>query len=167
MDKLHPTDVFGEPVPSYNEIAFFIDFVVTYKGKKCTTLKFKMKADNYTINTKEKKITLNDLKTTGKPSRWFMNEEYGSMSHYHYYRQMYLYLWILSLYCQKKYGATKEAGWKSEANMLVVQTLPDYESKCYNVNNCWLKKGRKEGEELLKRVAAAKLFGFDSNIEFE
>ena len=167
MDKLHPTDVFGDPIESYNEIAFFIDFLVTYKECKCTTLRFKMKADNYTVDIVDKIITLNDLKTTGKPSAWFMNEEYGSMQHYHYYRQMYLYMWILSLYCSKKYGASKEAGWKSEANMLVVQTLPDYASKCYNVSSGWLKKGKNEAEELLKRVAACQIFGWKTPIEFE
>ena len=167
MDKLHPVDVFGDEIESYNEIAFFIDFLVTYKGKKCTTLKFKMKADNYTVDVENKKVTLNDLKTTGKPTAWFMNEEYGSMQHYHYYRQMYLYNWILWLYCSKHHGASKEAGWKSDANMLVVQTFPDYASRCYNVTSKWMKKGKIEAEELLKRIAAYQLFGWDSDIEFK
>ena len=167
MSKLHPKDEFGDEIESYNEIAFFIDFLVTYKGKKCTTLKFKMKADNYTVDVENKKVTLNDLKTTGKPTAWFMNEEYGSMQHYHYYRQMYLYNWVLWLYCSKHYGASKEAGWKSDANMLVVQTSPDYASRCYNVNSKWMKKGKIEGEELLKRIAAYQLFGWDSDIEFK
>ena len=167
MSKLHPTDVFGDTVPSYNEIAFFIDFLVTYKGKKCTTLKFKMKADNYTVDTSEKKVTLNDLKTTGKPVAWFMNEEYGSMQHYHYYRQMYLYMWVLWLYCSKKYGASKDAGWKSEANMLVVQTIPSYDSRCYTVNSNWLKKGKIEAEQLLTRIAAHQIFGWKTEIDFE
>mgnify|MGYP003398051637 CR=1 FL=1 len=65
-----------------------------------------------------------------------MNSEYGSMSHYHYYRQMYLYMLVLWTYCNKHYGASKEAGWTSETNMLVVQTSPDYNSKCYKIY-CW------------------------------
>lgn len=166
MDKLHPVDVFGDPVESYNEIAFFIDFLVTYQCKKCTTLKFKMKADNYTVDKENKIVTLNDLKTSGKPVAWFMNTEYGSMQHYHYYRQMFLYNWVLWLYCQKHYGASKEAGWKSECNMLVVQTFPDFGSRCYNVSTGWLKKGKQEGEELLKRVAAHQMFGWGTEIEF-
>lgn len=167
MEKLHPTDMFGDPIESYNEIAFFIDFLVTYKGKQCTTLKFKMKADNYTVNPEEKLITLNDLKTSSKPAAWFMNEEYGSLVHYHYYRQLALYNWILWLYCAKHYGATKEQGWKSEANFLVVQTCPEYSSKCYNLNNYWLKKGFAEGQELLKRIAAYQMFGWKTEINFE
>lgn len=167
MEKLHPTDVFGDPVESYNEIAFFIDFLVTYKDKKCTTLHFKMKADNYTVDKENKIVTLNDLKTTGKPVAWFMNPEYGSMTHYHYFRQMYIYMWVLWLYCSKQYGASKESGWKSDANMLVVQTFPDFNSKCYNVGKDWMLKGKKEAEELLKRVAAYQILGWKSEIEFE
>lgn len=167
MDKLHPTDVFGDPIESYNEIAFFIDFLVTYKGKKCTTLKFKMKADNYTVDVENKKVVLNDLKTTGKPVRWFMNAEYGSIIHFSYYRQLALYLWVLTLYCSQKYGASKDAGWTSECNFLVVQTTPDYESRCYNMSSYWLKKGKREAEELLKRVAAQEIFGWDTEINFE
>lgn len=167
MNKLHPTDIFGDPIESYNEIAFFVDFIVTYKGKKCTTLKFKMKADNYTVDVENKKITLNDLKTTGKPAAWFMNEEYGSLVHYHYYRQLALYLWILELYCQKHYGATKEQGWTSDANFLVVQTIPEYVSKCYKLNNYWLKRGLEEGQNLLKRIAAYEIFGWKTEINFE
>lgn len=167
MNKLHPTDVFGYPIESYNEIAFFIDFLVTYKGKKCTTLRFKMKADNYTVDVDNKKITLNDVKTSGKPVRWFMNAEYGSIVHYSYYRQLYIYMWVLWLYCSQKYGASKEAGWTSECNFLVVQTIPNYESKCYNMGSYWLKKGKKEAEELLKRVAAYEMFGWKTQIDFE
>lgn len=165
--KLHPTDVFGEPIESHNEMAFFIDFVVTYKKRYCATLKFKMKADNFTIDSENKIVTLNDLKTTGKPTAWFMNEEYGSMMHYHYYRQMYLYSWVLWLYCVQKYGASKNQGWKLDCNMLVVQTFGEYISKCYNVSSTWLKKGKVEGEELLKRVAAYEIFGWDKEIDFE
>lgn len=167
MSKLHPTDIFGDPIESYNEIAFFIDFLVTYKGKKCCTLKFKMKADNYTVDVMDKKITLNDVKTTGKAARWFMNEEFGSLVHYHYYRQLALYLWVLQLYCANQYGASKTTGWTSECNFLVVQTFPDFESKCYKLNSYWLKHGKLEAEMLLKRVAAYEMFGWKSEINFE
>ena len=167
MNKLHPTNKSGKPIESYNEIAFFIDFLVIYKGKESKKLKFKMKADNYTVDTDSKRITLNDVKTTGKAARWFMNEEFGSLVHYHYYRQLALYLWILELYCLNQYGASKNAGWTSECNFLVVQTFPDYESQCYKLNSYWLKKGKLEAEELLKRIAAYKMFGWNSKIEFE
>lgn len=167
MDKLHPIDVFGDPIESYNEIAFFIDFLVTYKGRKCCTLKFKMKADNYTVNPFDKKLVLNDLKTTGHPVTWFMNREYGSLVKYSYYQQLGLYLWVLQLYCSKKYGATKETGWTSEANFLVVQTFGTFDSACYNLNDRWLAKGLKRGQDLLKRIAAYEMFGWKTEINFE
>ena len=93
MNKLHPTNLFGDVIESHNEDAFFIDFLVTYKNRHCTTLKFKLKADNWTIDPEEKIVTLNDLKTTSKPVAWFMNEEYGSMSKYRYDRQMAKHKW--------------------------------------------------------------------------
>lgn len=167
MEKLHASDSLGTPVESYNEIAFFIDFLVTYKGTKCCTLKFKMKADNYTVNELDKKLVLNDLKTTGHPVAWFMNREYGSLVKYSYHQQLGLYLWILQLYCSKKYGATKETGWTSEANFLVVQTFGTFDSACYNLNDRWLSKGLKRGQDLLKRIAAYEMFGWKTEINFE
>lgn len=167
MNKLHPKDVFNDPISSYNETTFLIDFLITYKNKKCTILHFKMKADNYTIDVENKKIVLNDLKTTGHPVRWFMNQEYGSLVKYHYYRQLFLYNWILWLYCSREYGASKQAGWQSECNFLVVQTIPDFSSRCYNLNKSWLLKGKTEAECLLKRVAAYQLFGWKTLINFE
>lgn len=77
-----------------------------------------------------------------------------------------LYLWVLWLYCSKQYGASKETGWKTEANFLVVQTIPEYNSRCYRLSESWLKKGKKEAEELLKRVAAQEIFGWETEINF-
>lgn len=165
MNKLHPKDVFGEPIESYNEIAFFVDFIVTYKDKQCARLPFKMKADNYTIDRENKILTLNDLKTSSKPSAWFMNEEYGSLVHYHYFRQLYIYNWLLWLYYSKE-GVTKENGWKSECNFLVVHTADQFDSKCCNLNSYWLKKGKIEAEYCLKTLAAYEIFGHDTKIEF-
>lgn len=61
---LHPTDVFGDPIPSFNEEAFFADYVVLIDGKACV-IPFKLKIDNWTIDVDNKVLTLNDLKTTG------------------------------------------------------------------------------------------------------
>jgi len=110
MKKLHPTDDFGDLIESHNEDALFIDFIVTYKKKHCVTLPFKLKADNWTIDYDNKVVTLNDLKTTGKPVNWFMNSEYGSMNKYHYYRQMGVYSAVLWYYCQQNFGVCKNTG---------------------------------------------------------
>lgn len=167
MNKLHPTDMFGQPIESYNEIAFFIDFLVTYKNDPIAILKFKMKADNYTVDVVSKKVTLNDLKTTGRNVEWFMNERFGSLIHYHYYRQLAIYLLVLEQYCLKEYGASRKAGWTYDANFLVVQTSPNYQSECYKLNSYWLKRGKAEAEYLLKLVGAYTYFGWNSELYFE
>lgn len=45
QNALHPETPFGDPMPSFNEDAIFLDVLVTYKDKHIT-LKLKMKADN-------------------------------------------------------------------------------------------------------------------------
>lgn len=166
MKKLHPTDDFGDLIESHNEDALFIDFIVTYKKKHCVTLPFKLKADNWTIDYDNKVITLNDLKTTGKPVNWFMNPEYGSMNKYHYYRQMGIYSAVLWYYCQQNFGVCKNTGWTLKANMLVVETLPPYEAKCFYVSKGQLKQGISEFNELMKRVAYYEMFGYESEVNF-
>lgn len=76
----------GDPTESHNEDALFMDVEIKYKGLK-VRLPLKMKADNWTIDVEERSLTLNDLKTSGKPITWFMNPEYGSFSKFHYNRQ--------------------------------------------------------------------------------
>ena len=166
MNYLHPTDIWGDPIESYCEDALFMDFLVVYKGKKCETLPFKLKIDNWTIDPENKIVTLNDLKTTGKAVEKFMHPEWGSFAHYHYFRQMYVYGLVLWYYCQQKYGVSKQAGWKMDFNILAVQTLPDYTSQRFNISRDWLKKGQIEFEMLMKRVAAYRMFGEKGPIDF-
>ena len=84
---LHPTDPFGDPIPSFNEEAFFADYVVVVDGK-AVVIPFKLKIDNWTIDEDNKVLVLNDLKTSGKPVAWFMNPDWGSFHKYRYHRQM-------------------------------------------------------------------------------
>ena len=84
MGKLHPVDIYGEEIESNCEDALFIDFVITYKDTKCARIPFKLKIDNWTIDPEEKKITLNDLKTTSKSVNSFMNPDSGSFYHFSY-----------------------------------------------------------------------------------
>lgn len=165
MNKLHPTDLFGDTIESHNEDAMFMDYLVTYKDKH-VKLRFKLKIDNWTIDVENKTITLNDLKTTSKPTAWFMNPEYGSMSKFCYNRQMAVYGDILWAYCVKQYGANKNTGWTLNVNMLVVQTASPYTSQCFSVNKKQLETGRTEFEQLLKRVAYCQLFGYKNEIDF-
>lgn len=166
MNKLSPTTIFGDKIESHNEDAFFIDFVVTYRKKYCTTLKFKLKADNWTIDYDEKAITLNDLKTTSKPIAWFMNPEYGSFVKFDYCRQMSCYSNILWYYAVQNFGVCKNQGWTLNANMLVVQTTPPYSAACFPVSRGQLKEGQIHFEQLMKRVAYYEIFGYDKEVEF-
>lgn len=164
LNTLYPETAFGDKIPSYNEDAFFMDYIVMYKDK-ATILKYKMKIDNWTIDTENKVLTLNDLKTSYKPASWFMNPEYGSMYHYHYYRQFALYGDILQLYCMKEYGYTPKI-WDFKANVLVVSTSDPYESQCFPISDNLIKKGRKEYMQLLKRVAYYEIFGYEEEVKF-
>lgn len=165
MSKLHPTDVFGDSIESYCEDALFMDFLVRYKDR-CVTLPFKLKIDNWTIDEDSKTVTLNDLKTSGKFVGLFMDPEAGSMEHYHYYRQMGVYGMILWHYLEKTRGVNKNTGWKLDVNMLVVQTIPPYTSRCFPVNKTLLKRGINEFEQLMKRIAYYEIFGYKKEVEF-
>ena len=165
MNLLHPTTPFGDPIESYFEDALFMDYIVIYKHHDCAVLPFKMKADNWTIDPDSKIITLNDLKTTGKSVQCFMRED-GSFNHYDYSRQMAVYSQILWYYCMKNYGVYPK-DWKIKANMLVVETIPNYWSKAYVVNPSQLTDGKKKLNELLCRVAYCEMFGYDKEVEFE
>ena len=164
INTLYPETTLGDKIPSYNEDAFFMDYVVMYKDK-ATILKYKMKIDNWTIDAENKILTLNDLKTSYKPASWFMNPEYGSMYHYHYYRQFALYGDILQLYCMREYGYTPKI-WDFKANVLVVSTSDPYESQCFPISDNLIKKGRREYMQLLKRVAYYEIFGYEEEVKF-
>ena len=167
MSKLHPVTPFGDPILAFNEDALFMDFVVIYKGHHCSVLKFKLKADNWTIDFDSKVVTLNDLKTTGKSVNCFMVPEGGSFDHYNYARQMGCYSQVLWFYCMRNYGVSKETGWKLKTNMLVVETIPNYWSRCFYVTDKQLREGLKMFNELMCRVAYCEMFGYDKEIEFE
>jgi hypothetical protein len=165
VSKLHPVDSNGNPILSFCEDALFMDYIVEYKGKSAR-LRFKMKADNWTIDFEKKVITLNDLKTTGKSVNCFMRED-GSFNHYNYSRQMAVYSEILYWYCMRKYGVSKDAGWTVNANMLVVETIPNYWSRSFYVSGSQMREGHRQLRELLCRVAYCEMFGYDKEIEFE
>lgn len=152
--KLHPVNEFDEPILSYNEDALFLDLAVIYKDK-ATVVKLKMKADNWTIDTENKVLTLNDLKTTSKPIGWFM-KDYGSIIHYNYYRQFYFYSLCLQEYCKQQYGFNQD--WDFNCNVLVVETFGEHKSECFRINETLLRKGKREFEELIKRVAYYQIF---------
>ena len=165
MDTLHPKDVYGNPVESYCEDAYFMDYLITYKDKYAR-IPFKMKADNLTIDPVSKIITLNDLKTTSKNVNGFMDPG-GSWEHYSYSRQMACYSQVLKYFYMKNRGISRQNGWTLKANMLVVETRPNYWSRVYYVTDKQLKEGLANFNQLMCRVAYCEMFGYDKEIEFE
>lgn len=162
MGKLYPSTLFGE-VEVFNEYAVLCEIKVTIHEKEII-LKVKSKLDNFTINHETKVITLNDLKSTGKPAKFFMGNyihEYaedgtfkkkwlnGSFQKYHYYRQIAMYIWLLNAYCKLNY----EGNYKLEANMLLIETIPNYSTRLCPVNGNYVNAGLKEFKELITTLA--------------
>lgn len=162
MNLIHPTDMFGDAIASYNEDAIFMDVKCEYNGKT-TILKLKMKADNWTIDEENKKLVLNDLKTTGKPIGFFM-QDYGSFVHFYYARQMAMYLWMLFHLCKKEFNVDKS--WDVSVNMVVVETTCDNRAGVFRVSKNQLTSGRKEFQRLLKMVGYCEIEGYNDNITF-
>ena len=158
---IHPIDMFGDSIDSFNEDTILIDYKCTYGDKSCI-LKFKMKADNWTIDKEDKVLTLNDLKTTGKPISMFMQ---NSFIHYGYARQLGAYQECLRLYCKKVYGVTIK-DWTFSTNIIAVETIGENRAGVFKIYPNQLKKGREEFYDLMKRVGICEMFGYDDTIEF-
>lgn len=151
---------------SYNEYAILCEAKVTI-GEESIILKIKGKLDNFIIDHINNTIILNDLKTTSKPCSFFMGNKVkfieddktvwkwinGSFQKYFYARQMSMYTWLLQCAIRKEFGLE----YKSKVNMVVVETLPNFESKVFPVTNKDIKKGLDEMKNLLICVAEWKI----------
>ncbi len=144
---------------SFNEDVLLMEVRATYRNEKETTLKLKMKADNWSIHPRSKKLVVNDLKTTSKPLRQFMSH-FGSFYHYHYYRQMAMYAWMLQQFCEREYGYSS-ASWTTESNMVVVETSHGHQASCFKVEEGAMEMGLYEFFKLLKMVAYYEMFGYE------
>lgn len=163
---LNPQGFLMDP-ESFNEYAFFCEAIVHCEidGEFVQVpIKLKGKFDNFTIDEEESIVTLNDLKTSGKPVSWFMgcNATFfdeglnpytkwidGSFQKFHYHRQMAMYSWLLQTYILTKYNTP----FTFKANMLVVETVPEFQAKVCSVSNGNIKKGLDELKKLLIMVA--------------
>ncbi len=150
---LHPTYIFQEPV-SLNEQAVLLDVQIDIEGEEPFILKLKAKLDNFTISKEDDIITLNDLKTTGHYTTDFPN----SWEKYHYYRQMGMYGWLLTLVAQKFYDISNPT---LKGNMLLISTVPKYYSDVFEVNKREFIRGFEEFKYLLKLVAYYKTYGYE------
>jgi hypothetical protein len=147
---LYPESFFEDDIEIKNEAALFMDVDAIYDDKKIT-LKLKAKLDNFTIDSSTNTIVLNDLKTTGH----YLSKFKESYDKYHYYRQMAMYIWMLTLYA-KSYCNIDKIG-SLTANMLLISTVPDYYSGVFKVSKNDIDRGFNEFSDLLKRVAEIEL----------
>jgi hypothetical protein len=97
LNTLRPTGILSN-AEVYNEYAIFAIVDIELDDGRTVDLGIKAKLDNFTINHETEELTLNDLKTTGKPVNFFMGNNVrvgndfvwydGSFQKFHYYRQM-------------------------------------------------------------------------------
>lgn len=170
------------PIHSFNEDVIICDVDVEHDGME-ERMSLKAKIDNWTIDPELKIVTLNDLKTTGKDLQSFAgktvtdyytqggeivsNEVFvrGSFQSYHYYRQMYMYGWMLWQYCKEKYGV--DDTWTLNVNMVVVETNKPHGCQVFGVSKNWMQIGKQEFEELIGIILWHKKNGYDKIKEIE
>ena len=151
---LNPEGLLEQPIIG-NEIAFLIDVLVEAPEHKPFILKIKSKLDNYSIDKEEGIITVNDLKTTGDLINNFAK---GALIKYHYYREMALYSWLLTMAAKKNYNIENP---KIKSNFLVVETIPNFNTKVVPMTRELFNKGFKEFTYLLKLVAFYCMHGYE------
>lgn len=150
---LNPSYLVEKP-HSGNEKTILLDVIAEVPDFKPITLRLKSKLDNYILDTESNKVIVNDIKTTSKPVNWFKS----AFTKYHYYRELGMYSWLIKLAAEKFYDFKNP---KSEANCLVIETFPEYNSIVYNVSANEIMHGFNEFKVLLKLVAYYTAKGYD------
>lgn len=154
MSYLNPDHIFIEPLV-FNEYAVLCEVNILDENKNILkTVKVKGKFDNVTIDLEMGIVSLNDVKTTGQPSAWFMgNHHYvdkvwipGAFERYRYYRQVAMYLWLLQSYVKVQYPDNQ---FTYRSNILIIETIPEYNVRVCNISNNWITKGVDEFKNLL------------------
>jgi hypothetical protein len=163
LESLYPTNYVQKP-EIFNEFAILCEIIVTLDGGSIVQLKIKGKLDNFIIYHDSSEVVLIDLKTTGKPVNFFMGNNVklldesgkynwkwinGSFQKYRYYRQIAMYMWLLQCTIQKEFGYL----YKYKSNMLVIETIPNYQSKIYPVTNDYIKFGLTEMKTIIVKLA--------------
>lgn len=142
---LHPEGLIEQPIIA-NEQAILMDVKATCPNGQEFILHLKSKLDNYTIDTENNTIIVNDVKTIGK----ILSEFDNNIANFHYSREMAMYLYLLKL-CAKKFHGIENP--KIQANYLVVSTIPNFYTKVQPVTYGQLVQGFKEFQTLLRYVA--------------
>lgn len=151
---LNPKGIIEDPENGY-EKAILLDVEVTFDDPnvKPFILRLKSKLDNYTIDKENNTILVNDLKTHGAILPEFDN----AVTKYHYYREMAMYSWLLSMVAKKYYNMDNPT---IKSNFLVVQTIPEFYTKVSPMTGRLFNLGFDEFKRLLKLVAFYKANGY-------
>ena len=151
QNLLYPTGIIHDPIIG-NERTILLDVKIeTPKGNFIIRLKSKL--DNFSIY--DDTITVNDLKTTGRPIT-----EFGEViKKYHYNRELGMYAFLLKL-CAERFYNTKNP--KIKGNFLVVETFPNFSTKVYPMTNSLFNSGFNEFSKLLKLVSFYCVNGYES-----
>lgn len=140
---LHPVGIINDPIIG-NEKTILLDIQMEIPEHEPKIYKLKAKLDNFSINTEENIITVNDLKTTSRPVIQF------DPTYFSYEREIAFYSWLIKLCAKKFYNIEKSI---TKGNFLVVSTIPEYNTLVYPMTSKLFTSGWKEALFLLKSVA--------------
>lgn len=140
---LHPSGLVEEPIVG-NERTILMDIEMKVPDYEPKVYHLKAKLDNFSIDSEEKIITVNDLKTTSRPAVQF------DPTFFSYQREIAFYSWLIKL-CAKKFYNVENA--TTKGNFLVVSTIPEYNTLVYPMTPKLFLSGWKEVLYLLKTVA--------------
>lgn len=143
QNLLHPTGLIKEP-KVMNEHTILMNIQMEVPEYEPRIYKLKAKLDNFVIDEEEETITVNDLKTCGKPIDMFDPLQYS------YQREIAFYSWLLNFVAKKFYNLKNP---KIKGNFLVVSTIPEYGTKVYPMTPKLFKSGIAEFKYLLQCVA--------------
>lgn len=140
---LHPMGIVDTPITG-NEKTILLDIQMEVPGIEPRIYKLKAKLDNFSIDTEENIITVNDLKTTSRPAVQF------DPTFFSYQREIAFYSYLLKQVAKKYYNIDKPT---IKGNFLVVSTVPDYNILVYPMTSKLFKSGITEVQYLLRCVA--------------
>lgn len=143
QNLLHPTGIIEKPIIG-NERTILMDIEMKIPDYEPRIYHLKAKLDNFSIDTEENIITVNDLKTTSRPAVQF------DPTFFSYQREIAFYSWLLKLCAKKFYNIEKAT---TKGNFLVVSTIPEYNTLVYPMTPKLFMSGWKEALYLLKCVA--------------
>jgi hypothetical protein len=140
---LHPSGIVEEPIVG-NEKTILMDIQMEIPDYEPRIYKLKAKLDNFSIDTEESIITVNDLKTTSRPAIQF------DPTFFSYQREIAFYSYLLKQVAKKYYNIENPT---IKGNFLVVSTIPEYNTLVYPMTPKLFKSGMTEVSYLLKTVA--------------